>query len=251
MTTFAGTEARVDAVNASASGIVEELARAKDLASLGEIFAARISPLGFLNAGYLRIFGARQFHGAKYLFGGTTPGWSERYQQQRFWVDDPVVAQCCRSTAAFTLIEVAGRTDKGILILSESRALGLFDGFVSPIRAGYDEVGFVLLSSATSIEPSDRERFLIHGMCETYARAGLALVPAEPEPRALTRREVECLNWVAVGRSDQQISMILGLSANTVHGHVESAKCKLDANSRAQLVLRAVMAGIIRSDPSR
>jgi Bacterial regulatory proteins, luxR family len=56
---------------------------------------------------------------------------------------------------------------------------------------------------------------------------------------------------VSAGRSDPQIGMILDLSSNTVHAHVEAAKTKLAANSRAQLVLRAVMAGILRSDPSR
>ena len=40
----------------------------------------------------------------------------------------------------------------------------------------------------------------------------------------------------------------LGLSPNTVDAHVESAKTKLAANSRAQLVLRAVMARFARSD---
>lgn len=76
----------------------------------------------------------------------------------------------------------------------------------------------------------------------------MALLPRHPDPSPLTRREAECLRWVAAGRSDPQIGMILGLSPNTVHAHVESAKTKLAANSRAQLVLRAVMAGILRSD---
>ena len=80
-------------------------------------------------------------------------------------------------------------------------------------------------------------------MCEAYARAGLALLPMRADPPPLTQRETECLRGVAAGRSDPQIGMILGLSSNTVHAHVEAAKRKLDANSRAQLVLRAVDGG--------
>lgn len=239
------------AVSAAAAGIVAKLAQARDIAALNQLFAARIASLGFQQAGYVRIFGEGEFHGAKYLFGGTVPGWAEQYQHQRHWVEDPVVMQVCHSTAAFTLIEVAGNANKGSPILAESRTLGLFDGFVAPIRANYDEVGFVLLCASVGVAFDDRERFLLQGMCETYARAGLALVASATPRQALTRREIECLNWVAVGRSDPQIGMILGLSPNTVHAHVESAKTKLGANSRAQLVLRAVMAGIIRSDPTR
>ena len=128
---------------------------------------------------------------------------------------------------------------------------GLFDGLCAPIRAGYDEVGFVLLGADHLLEPSDYERFLLQGMCEAYARTGLALLPMRADPPPLTQQETESFRWVAAGRSDPQIDMILGLSSDTVHAHVEAAKRKLDANSRAQLVLRAVMAGILRSDPSR
>jgi LuxR family quorum sensing-dependent transcriptional regulator len=242
---------RLDAFKSAAQGIVSALAQARDCAELNEIFAPRIERLGYQNAGYLRVFGEGQFHKAKYLFGNTAPGWAERYQSQQYSIDDPVVAAACRLTGAFTLGEVTGPSREGAAILADSRKHGLFDGLVTPIRAEYDEVGFVLLGTDHQLDLADYERFLLQGICETYARAGLALTPRPAVPQPLTRRESECLRWVAVGRSDPQIGMILGLSPNTVHAHVEAAKTKLDANSRAQLVLRAVMAGILRSDPSR
>jgi DNA-binding CsgD family transcriptional regulator len=85
-------------------------------------------------------------------------------------------------------------------------------------------------------------------MCDAYGQAGLDLLASRDGRPLLTNRENQCLRWVAAGRSDPQIGMILGLSANTIHAHIESAKTKLGANSRAQLVLRAVMAGILRSE---
>lgn len=227
------------------------LAKERDVAELDKIFVSRIESLGYLSAGYLRVFGEGRFHTAKYLFGGTAPGWAERYLTKQYSIDDPVVVATCRSTGTFTLNEVAGPSRAGAPILADYRMHGLFDGLSAPIRAGYDEVGFVLLGSDHLLEPSDYERFLLQGMCEAYARAGLALLPMPADPPPLTRRETECLRWIAAGRSDPQIGMILGLSSNTVHAHVEAAKTKLDANSRAQLVLRAVMAGILRSDLSR
>jgi len=242
---------RPDVFKSAAEGIVVALAKARDVAELDNIFISRIEPLGYQNAGYLRVFGEGRFHTAVFLFGSTAPGWAERYQQKRYSIDDPVVVATCRSTGAFTLNEVAAPSRAGAPILADSRMHGLFDGLCAPIRTGYDEVGFVLLGADHLLEPSDYERFLLQGMCEAYARAGLALLPMPADPPSLTRREIECLRWVAVGRSDPQIGMILGLSPNTIHAHVESAKTKLDANSRAQLVLRAVMAGILRSDPTR
>src|SRR6185312_12374160 len=100
---------------------------------------------------------------------------------------------------------------------------------------GYDDQGYVLIGSDHLVDASPYERLLLQGMCEAYGRAGLALLRDRDDPPALTKRENECLRWVAAGRSDPQIGMILGLSANTVHAHVESAKTKLEANSRTQL----------------
>jgi len=244
--------ARADAFKSAAQGIVSALANAGKITELDALFLARIEGLGYRTAGYIRVFGEGQFHSARFLFGGTVPGWAERYQNQHYSIEDPVVAAACRMTSAFTLNEIAGPSHAGAPILADSRMHGLFDGLCAPIRAGYDEVGFVLLGADRLLEPTDYERFLLQGMCEAYAQAGIALLLASrAEPPSLTRRETECLRWVAAGRSDPQIGMILGLSSNTVHAHVEAAKTKLGANSRAQLVLRAVMAGILRSDPSR
>ena len=92
----------------------------------------------------------------------------------------------------------------------------------------------MLLGADHLLELADYERFLLHGMCEAYAHVGLSLRLTRIEPPSLTRRETECLRWVAAGRSDPQIGMILGLSPNTVHAHVEAAKTKLGANSRAR-----------------
>jgi LuxR family transcriptional regulator, quorum-sensing system regulator BjaR1 len=161
------------------------------------------------------VFGEGQFHTAKYLFGTTAPGWAERYQTKQYSIDDPVVIAVCRMTGAFTLNEVAGPSRAGAPILAGSRIHGLFDGLCAPIRAGCDEVGFVLLGADRLLKPSDYERFLLQGMCEAYARAGLALLPMRADPPPLTRRETECLRWVAAGRSDPQIGMVLRVRLKT------------------------------------
>jgi LuxR family quorum sensing-dependent transcriptional regulator len=230
-----------------ARALPELIHSASSNGELDQAFLAQMVRIGFRTAGYLRIFGEGRFHTATFLFGATVPGWSERYQAKGYSIQDPVLTAACRSTGAFTLEEVAGRSREGAQILADSRSLGLIDGFVTSVRAGFDEIGFVLIGSDHLLNPSGYERLLLQAMCEAYGRAGLALLP-RGEPPPLTRREGECLRWVAAGRSDPQIGMILGLSSNTVHAHVESAKTKLGANSRAQLVLRAAMSGLLRSD---
>jgi DNA-binding CsgD family transcriptional regulator len=61
--------------------------------------------------------------------------------------------------------------------------------------------------------------------------------PQGHEP-LLTQRERDCLAFVADGLSDHEIAERLGISHHTAHAHVESAKQKLGAKTRAQAVAR-------------
>lgn len=63
----------------------------------------------------------------------------------------------------------------------------------------------------------------------------------------LTERELECLNWVALGKTDVQIGEIIHRVATTSRFHVENAMTKLGASNRAQAVAIAMQLGLIRS----
>lgn len=60
----------------------------------------------------------------------------------------------------------------------------------------------------------------------------------------LTGRERELVAWVATGRSNDEIAKELYLSPATVRTHVSRAMVKLQARSRAQLVVYAIRAGL-------
>lgn len=61
---------------------------------------------------------------------------------------------------------------------------------------------------------------------------------------SLTEREREIAAWVATGMSNNEIADALFLSPATVRTHVTRAMTKLNARSRAQLVVLAVRAGL-------
>lgn len=60
----------------------------------------------------------------------------------------------------------------------------------------------------------------------------------------LTEREREIAAWVATGRSNAEIAEALFLSPATVRTHVGRIMGKLQARSRAQLVVLAIRAGL-------
>lgn len=62
----------------------------------------------------------------------------------------------------------------------------------------------------------------------------------------LSEREIEVLQLVADGLSNQQIADRLVLSTHTVHRHVSNVMRKLDASSRAAAVAHASFLGLLR-----
>lgn len=68
-----------------------------------------------------------------------------------------------------------------------------------------------------------------------------------PSNRAagLSRRELECLHWSALGKSADDIAAILERSVETVRVHLKHAYHKLEATNRAQAVARAIRLGLI------
>jgi len=67
----------------------------------------------------------------------------------------------------------------------------------------------------------------------------------------ITPRESECLYWVAMGKTDEQIASLLNIGKWTVTGHMQSAKYKLGTSTRAATVAKAIVAGIIQLGAAR
>lgn len=65
------------------------------------------------------------------------------------------------------------------------------------------------------------------------------------EGEALTARETECLRWVALGKTDQEVSEIIYRSPATTRFHVKNAIRKLGASNRAHAVSIAHRRGLL------
>jgi DNA-binding response OmpR family regulator/DNA-binding CsgD family transcriptional regulator len=64
--------------------------------------------------------------------------------------------------------------------------------------------------------------------------------PAMLEPLGLTPREAEILFWVAHGKTNAEIGIILGMASNTVKKHVYNVLPKLGLETRIAAALRAM-----------
>jgi len=67
-------------------------------------------------------------------------------------------------------------------------------------------------------------------------------IPADCE---LSKREVECLRWAAIGKTDREIATIIDRSHATIRYHINRASEKLHAVNRAQTVFKAGQLGYL------
>ena len=133
-------------------------------------------------------------------------------------------------------------------IMDEAREFEVRDGMTIPIVT---RSGTVTLFCPCGRNPnvSERARAAVEiiGIYSNHAlkRAVMQRQRAEAAHTPLTPREREIMQWVASGKTDDEIADILSISTTTVTTHVEHAKQKLDAFRRTYAVVQAIRYGEI------
>jgi DNA-binding NarL/FixJ family response regulator len=67
----------------------------------------------------------------------------------------------------------------------------------------------------------------------------------EHDRKGLTTREVQVLEAVVAGKTNQEIGLSLGISEKTVEKHLEGVFAKLEVASRVEAAVRAVREGLL------
>lgn len=167
--------------------------------------------------------------------------WVEELVSRGYAGDDPVHLASRRTNAGFGWCEL-GRLIKlerrHTRILARSRRFGLGQGLTVPANVPGEPSASCSFAVRTGVElPAVRlhcaELIGAHALC-----AARRLRPAAPSPRPhLSRRELQCLRLVALGKTDWEIARILGLSPHTARQYVKRARTAYDTVSRTQLVV--------------
>ena len=82
---------------------------------------------------------------------------------------------------------------------------------------------------------------------KTYIDPGVGrqIIQAANPADGLTPRERETLRYVALGRSNKEIAVLLSIADETVKTHVANLLSKLQVENRAQAVVQALRRGLI------
>jgi len=81
---------------------------------------------------------------------------------------------------------------------------------------------------------------------ETVALLASRVIPKNIKfAKTLTDREVECLQWIAAGKTSGEIAIILSISESTVNFHLKNTIVKLNSSNRVNAVAKAVYHEVI------
>jgi len=179
---------------------------------------------------------------------------SDLWLREGFFRIDPAQQLCSRQNVPFAWSHAPGSESLGALALTQEHApvlaylhdFGLTCGITVPI---YGAGGG--LATVTAIRERPDRGFPRHAqsalaqfsLLAHYAHAAifdLLDVDLKTTPAVkLTRRELECMRWVARGKTAEDTAVILDLSLATVCFHLRNATQKLQATNRGQAIAHA------------
>lgn len=190
-------------------------------------------------------------------------GWPDTdrvwWKNARIALDSPITSACRYESEPFWVNKDGYRSRQPNHYLAaidltnfEHRAMTRA-AIVVPIHLPFGQIG------AVSFNPIDDEKTDLSAEFEEYSDAFGVLARTFissyvhvmgsaqrlPSGSRLSKREVECLRWAAVGKTDLEISMIMERSRATVRFHIHNASIKLDAVNRSQTVFKASQLGYI------
>lgn len=165
-----------------------------------------------------------------------------RYESEPFWCN----AEGFHTRTPNRLLDALDLTD------FEERGLTPA-AIVVPVHLPFGHIG------AASFVPPDRCKLDLSAEFEAFGDllglltrtfvAGYVRVMCDPERlpvgAGLSMREVQCLRWAAIGKTDSEIGMIMSRTRATIRFHLHRAAVKLEAVNRSQTIFKAAQLGYI------
>ena len=213
-------------------------------------FVAAIAPFGLASpcAAYSLGFGAQRT--CKFLFNTLPEPLRSVFAGAVDIHGDPVVAASMSRHLPFAFLELGADPASGFdlgTVGAIALECGVLDGLVVPIHGPFGYLGMVAMTSPSPVDlaPGETAALAAAARCLFDVARAAAQLDTLARSACLTQREREAMSLVAMGRTDEQIAAALGLAASTVRHHVDNARDKLGAASRAEAAaLLAVSGGI-------
>lgn len=188
-----------------------------------------------------------------FLRSNYAPKWRQRYDSEKLHYVDPTVGHCLASSVPIVWEPDTFKQPGQRELYEEACGYGIRSGITFPIHGPNGEFG--VISFASDSLPTERFASAIVQFLPTlslirdYAfQSSLKFLEARSGTGAhphLTKRELEVLSWVMVGKSSWEVSKITNCSEATVNFHIANIRQKFNVNTRQQALVKAIALGIL------
>lgn len=178
--------------------------------------------------------------------------WADIFVERRYYLHDPALLACQRINTAFPWTEIPQLlpplSKRQRTILAEASRHGLRSGFTLPVGVVGEPHGCCSFACATDELPSRwyrRAAALIGADAFREARRLHGFPARAKQLPTLSDRKLECLQLLTLGKTDEEIAIILGIGASTVRTYMAALRQDFDVYSRVQLAAEALRFGLV------
>jgi LuxR family quorum sensing-dependent transcriptional regulator len=230
---------------------VQRLQQLSDYDEICRLVAKELEWFGFTHVSCISMPGPGQDQSDCVMMNTRPQEYIDHYIEKNYVARDPVIKELRNTLNPYSWSDIRKRRELSRgekAIMDEAREFDVRDGLTIPIMT---QSGSITLFCPCGREPNITERARaaveIIGIYTQHAlkRAMLQRQRSEAVHTPLTPREREIMQWVACGKTDEEIADILSIGTTTVTTHVEHAKQKLDAFRRTYAVVQAIRYGEI------
>lgn len=179
--------------------------------------------------------------------------WREHYDHQNLRAADPTVEFCFKSSAPFIWAPESFKTPEQRALHEEASAHGLKSGVTLPIHGAGGEIGMLTCVRDQAAGPEfmrDLARqlgslTLLRDIAFDSLRKYMDVAPPGQDVPVLTARELDCLQWMAAGKTAWEIGRIMSISEAGVNFHMGNLRSKFGVSRRNDVVIKAIRLGLI------
>lgn len=157
--------------------------------------------------------------------------WLEEYKKNEFYKEDDALLKTL-SGSDLTLWNTSNKSNK---VYNAAADFGIRHGVSVPIGCGDTSKTVLTVTQNSKKELKtfiESPEFKWAELCATFFHASVNYSLEKSSLYSLTSKEKEILYWVALGKNDQDIADIEGISIFTVKQHVKCLLNKLNAENR-------------------
>ena len=184
-----------------------------------------------------------------FYFNNWPASWVDLYRAHAIEGRDPLVRWALGSGAPVTWLKLRAMLepgDPGHALFDLAAQHGYVEGYALPVRTTAGHLGLLSVAGDRPALSVDEQSFLqVTGSAALNRAEAITEEQASQVIKALTKRERACVALLVKGSGEPEIAAALGISAVTARFHLDNARIKVRAASRAHLA--AMMAGMMHN----